>query len=140
MKKIFLIKIFLFGLTGVSVSQIKITKATQQKTFGGMGGIFMNYHIDFENKKKSAIEIDSVISIADASSINFSFTRIEPCCKIQLVLNCVLANSPKCKTCPDVTPKQFNLTKGVIVYYRKGNEKHFFKVKKFKVLPDLRAP
>ena len=128
------------GITGVSLSQVKITKATQQKTFGGMGGVFMNYNIDFESKKKSLIEIDSVISIADSTSINFSFTRIDPCCKIQLVLSCMLANSHKCKTCPDATPKQSDLTKGAIVYYKGGKEKHFFKVTKFKQLPDLRTP
>jgi len=140
MKKLFFIILFLASLLEVSFSQVKITTATQQKTFGGMGGVFMNYHIDFASKKKSVLEIDSVISVADSSTINFSFTRVEPCCKIQLVLSYVLANSPKCKTCPDAAPKQSNLTKGVIVYYRKGNEKHFFKVKKFKKLPDLMMP
>lgn len=140
MKKSFVFVLIAISLLPAAYSQVKILKTTKQKTFGGMGGVFMNYRIDFDSKKKSMLEIDSVISVADSAPLNFTFTRIEPCCKIQLVLSCVLANSPKCKTCPDATPKQFNLTKGVIVYYRTGNEKRYFKVKKFKQLPDLMAP
>lgn len=118
----------------------KITKATQQKTFAGMGGVFMNYLVEFKSPKGIMTEIDSVISVADASSIKFGFTRFDPCCKNQISFGYALSQSPKCKTCPDVAAKQQNITKGVMIYGRKGEKKFVLKVKKFKQLPDLYLP
>ena len=48
MKKLFLLLVTL-SVVEASFSQ-KVTKATQQKTFAGMGGVFMNYVIEFKNK------------------------------------------------------------------------------------------
>ena len=139
MKKIILLAVIL-SVVEASFSQIKITKATQQKTWAGMGGIFMNYLIEFNGTKNIKIEIDSIKTIADTSEVKFGFTKFEPCCKNQISFGYALSSPAKCKTCPDVTPKQQNLTKGVIIYYRKGEKKGTMKVKKFKLLPDLRTP
>ena len=139
MKKIILLAVIL-SVVEVSFSQMKITKATQQKTFAGMGGIFMNYIVVFNSKSSNKIEIDSVKTIADTTDIKFGFTRMEPCCKNEISFSYGISTSTKCKTCPDATPKPFNTTKGVIVYYHNGEKKNNFKVKKFKQLPDLRLP
>ena len=139
MKKFILLAVIL-SVVQVSFSQMKITKATQQKTFAGMGGVFMNYFIDFKSKSPGKIEVDSVKTIADTTDIKFGFTRMEPCCKNEISFSYGISQSPKCKTCPDATPKPFNTTKGVIIYYHNGEKKKNFKVKKFKKLPDLRLP
>ena len=131
---------FCLLLTADSFSQIKVSKATQQKTFGGMGGVFMNYVIDFNNKGPDKIEIDSVKTAADSSVIQFGFTRFDPCCKHEISFSYALSPPAKCRTCPDTASKQQNTTKGVIVYYRKGDKKLSMKVKKFKRLPDLMLP
>lgn len=140
MKNVFLIlSIFLF-LAGVSFSQVKVIKATQQKTFAGMGGVFMNYLVEFKSPKGIKMEVDSVISIADSSPVKFGFTRFDPCCNNQISFGYALSKPEKCKTCPDVIPNQQNLAKGVIIYGRKGEKKFVLKVKKIKLLPDLRTP
>lgn len=139
-KKILLVIFVMLGTDEVSFSQIKILKATQQKTFAGMGGVFMNYLVEFNRPKNSMIEVDSVFSIADSSSIKFGYTKFEPCCKNQVTFGYVLSGPAKCKTCPDMIPNQPNLTKGIILYCRKGEKKIVLKVKKFKQLPDLRTP
>ena len=139
MKKSALIILSLL-VTAPSFSQIKNIKATSQKTFGGMGGIFMNYIINFNCKPSEKIEIDSVKSIADSLEIRFGFTKFDPCCKNEISFNCALAPPAKCKTCRDEIPKQPDLIKGVIVYWRSKEKKSFFKVKKFKRLEDLKLP
>jgi len=139
MKKIFLIIIATLSIIETSFSQIKITNATCQKTFGGMGGIFKQYVIDFKNKKNANVEMDSVKSIADTMKINCSFNKNENG-SYKISFRQSLKSPKKCKTCPDVSPKQTNLTKGVVVYYRRGEKKSFFKVTKFKQLPDIYAP
>lgn len=139
MKKLFLFLIVTLSVAEVSFSQIKIVKATKQKTFGGMGGVFMNYTIGFKNKTADSIVVDSVKTIADTAEIRFYFNKTEKA-YCELAFGYALSKSEKCKTCPDVIPKQSNLTKGVIAYYRRGNGKHFFKVKKFKQLEDLKLP
>ena len=131
--------IFLFSAATVSFGQ-KITKAAQQKTFSGMGGVFMNYVVEFKSPKGIMIQIDSVSSAADSSSIKFGFTRFDPCCKNQISFGYKLSGPEKCKTCPDTSPKQQNITQGVIIYGRKGQKKFTLKVKKFKLLADLRTP
>ena len=140
MKKLFLILFITLSAAEASFSQVKRTKATQQKIFAGIGGVFMNYLIEFKNPTGVMIEVDSIKSIADSSEVKFSFTRFAPCCKNQIAFVYALSKPEKCKTCPDVTPKQSNLTKGVIIYYSKGEKKFVLKVKKFKLLPDLRTP
>ena len=139
MKKLILLAVML-SVVEASFSQMKITKATQQKTFAGMGGVFMNYFIVFNSKSSDKIEIDSVKTIADTTDIKFGFTKMDPCCKNEISFSYGISSSPKCKTCPDATPKPFNTTKGVIVYYHNGEKKNNFNVKKFKQLPDLRLP
>ncbi len=138
MKKTILILFVTLGLTEVMNAQ-KITKATQQKTFGGMGGIFMKYTLGFKNKTADSIVIDSVKTIADKSLISISFNKTEKA-YCEFVFSYALVAAAKCKTCPDATPKQANLTKGIIVYYKSGGKKHSFKVKKFIQLEDLRLP
>ena len=135
-----LVFIFIFiCLLPAAYSQVKIVKATKQKTFGGMGGIFMNYTVGFKNKTTDSLVVDSVKTIAETSLLNFYFNKTEKA-YYELAFSYALAGPAKCRTCPDVLPKQSNITKGVIVYYRRGNEKHFFKVKKFKQLTDIYAP
>jgi hypothetical protein len=138
MKNFFLIAVAL-GAAELSFSQIKITNTAMQKMYGGMGGIFMNYYIDFKSKKNVKIEIDSVKSIADASAIKFSFYQTDAGL-YKISFSQPLKGPEKCKTCPQVIPKQYNLTKGVKVYYRIGDKKSFFAVRKFKQLPDFYAP
>ena len=105
-----------------------------------MGGVFMNYLVEFNSKKGLMIEVDSIMTIADSSPVKFAFTRLDPCCKNQISFGYALSGPAKCKTCPDVTPKQQNITQGIIIYGRKGEKKFILKVKKFKLLPDLRTP
>lgn len=139
MKKFILI-IFSLLLAGISFSQVKILKATQQKTFAGMGGVFMNYQVEFNRPKNSTIEVDSVFSIADSSPIKFGYTKFEPCCKNQITFGYVLSKPEKCKTCPDIISSSPNLTKGIILYCRKGEKRFVLKIKKFKQLADVRTP
>ena len=139
MKKIVVFVWITFCLLTSAYSQLKIISSTKQKTYGGMGGIFMNYTIEFKGKTSAIVEIDSIKSLADFSEIKFSFTRYVPCCN-KIVFGYALAASERCRTCPDVTPKPLNLTKGVIVYYRRGEKKSSFKMTKFKQLEDIKAP
>ena len=99
----------------------------------------MNYNIEFKNKKSADIKIDSVKSIADTSSVKFYFKEKEK--KIhEIHFGQLLSKPEKCRTCPDVNPKISDLTKGVVVYYRRGNKKSFFRVTKFEQLSDINAP
>lgn len=113
----------------------RVVKATQQKTFAGKGGIFMNYVIELK-KSKNAIEIDSLKTIADTCVIPFSF--LEDTRKISFGFP--LTQPEKCRTCPDTDLKPINTTKGVIIYGRSKDRKFLLKVKKFKELPDLKTP
>lgn len=140
MKKIIFLLAYCILFTVCCNAQVKVIKATQQKTFAGMGGVFMNFIIDFKSKASEKIEIDSVKTIVDSSSIKFGFTKFDPCCKNEISFGYALSQSPRCKTCPEVPLDQFNISKGVIVYYKKDEKKYSFKVKKFKVLPDLKLP
>ncbi|MBI4929193.1 MAG: hypothetical protein HY841_00400 [Bacteroidetes bacterium] len=139
MKKFFLIIIVTLSGIETSFSQIKIINTTCQKTFGGMGGIFKQYVIEFKNKTNAKVEVDSVKSIADTVKINCSFNKTENE-SYKISFGQSLKSQEKCKTCPDVSPKQSDLTKGVIVYYRRGEKKSSFKMTKFKQLPDIYAP
>ena len=104
-----------------------------------MGGVFMNYIVDLTcGKKDNWISVDSVLTIADSASIKFSFMEYGN----RISFGYALAAPAKCKTCPDTTPPQYNLTKGITIYGKRGKTKKLFalKVKKFKQLPDLRTP
>ncbi|MFH1004057.1 MAG: hypothetical protein V1781_00945 [Bacteroidota bacterium] len=138
MKSIFSLILILL-ISELVFGQIKIIKATSQRTFAGIGGIFMNYNIEFKNKKSVQVEVDSVKSIADTSAVKFYFKKKEK--KFyEIHFGQLLSQPEKCRTCPDINLKIFDLTKGVIIYYRKGEEKSFFKVTKFRQLPDIKAP
>jgi len=134
MKKIIPIAIAVLGATGTSFSQIQIIKATKQRIVPGTGAVVINYAIEFRDKKNAVVEIDSVKAIADASVIPFyagknavSFTE-------------VLVPPAKCATCIETTPKPQNLTRGIIIYYRKNGKKAKRKVKEFSELPDIVQP
>jgi hypothetical protein len=131
--------LFLVG-TVICYAQIKIIKATKQKTFGGMGGIFMNYTIGIKNKTADSLLIDSVKTITDAEHLNFYFSKTERnYCEFSF--SYALSATTRCKSCPDTgNKKQPDIDKGVVVYYTKKNEKYSVRVKKFKQLADLMLP
>ena len=138
MKKLILLAVMLSAV-GASFSQIKITKATQQKTFAGIGGTFMNYIVDLTSgKKDNWVSIDSIHTIANSESIRFAFMEYGN----RITFGYALTAPEKCATCLNTTPSQYNLTKGIIIYGKKGKAKKPFtlKIKKFKQLPDLRTP
>ncbi len=139
MKKLIFLSAALLLLANVSLSQMKVTKATSQKTFAGMGGVFMNYVVAYKGKTSDSLVIDSVKTIADGMLVRHSYNYNEKG-PYELTFGQALSKSPKCKTCPDTDPKQVNFTKGVIVYYRKGGKKATCKVKKFTELPDVMTP
>ncbi|MEK6615362.1 MAG: hypothetical protein AABZ32_04510 [Bacteroidota bacterium] len=126
-------------IAGTTFSQVKIVKASKQKTFGGIGGIFMNYTVGFKNKSADSIVIDSVRTIADTSLISVYYNKTEKA-YYEFAFSYALSAPAKCRTCPNVIPKQSNLTKGIIVYYLRGEKKLFFRVKKFRQLPDIMLP
>ena len=134
MKKIILGLVIILSVDIVSFSQIKITKATKQKTIAETAGVYMNYSIEYENKKNIVIEIDSVKTISDASAVSFYSE------KNKISFQEVLLPPAKCKTCVETTSVQKNLTQGIIIYYRKGEGKSTCKVKKFKQLSDIIKP
>jgi hypothetical protein len=140
MKKSFLIIVALLSIVEMSFSQVKIINATNQKTFGGMGGITMKYFIEFRSNTSIDIVIDSVKSISDRLRIEYDLTKND---KGYYVINFrqSLKKSAKCATCRDVNAKQSDVSKGVIIYYKKSNKKSAsFKVKKFTPLPDVTQP
>lgn len=139
MKKVIFLALLVSGISCIAFSQAKITLATQQKTFGGMGGVSMNYTVGFKSKGADSIMIDSVVTIADKTPISIYYNKAQRA-YCELAFSQALAPPAKCATCPEVTPKQSNMTKGIIVYYRKGAKKMSFKVKKFKQLPELKLP
>lgn len=114
----------------------RAVKATQQKTFAGKGGVFMNYIIELKTRKDVLIEIDSIKTIADTSIIPFSFLKDAG----KISFGFPIAQPEKCRTCPDTDLKPVNTTKGVVIYGTNGNRKFSLKVKKFKELPDLKTP
>ena len=133
-KKIITLSFAALCLLPSAFCQIKIVKATSQKTIAGMGGVYMSYVIEFKEKKNKTVEIDSVKTIADAAVLNFSPN------KNGLTFRIALAPPAKCKTCVETTPPQSNLTKGVIVYGKRDGKKSTFKVKKFAQLEDVMMP
>ena len=137
MKKIISIIALICFVTPFSFCQVKVLKATHQKMFGGMGGITMHYTIDL--KSKAEVKIDSVKSIADTLKVDFQFNKNEKGI-YEIAFLQALKQPEKCKTCIDTTPKNANLTKGVMIYYKKGEKKLSHKVKKFKQLADLMMP
>ena len=134
MKKIISHVLFAFCLLPPAFCQIRILKATSQKTIAGTGGVFMKYLIEFKEKKNTAIEIDSVKSIADASKMLFHFNENE------ISFGFSLLAPVKCKPCVENSPSQLNLTKGVKIYYKKGYKQLMCKVKKFKELEVIMQP
>lgn len=127
--------ILLLAVTTVAFGQ-KVKKATQQKTFAGMGGVFMNYLIELKIERKAIVEIDSIKTAVDTTPVQFSFLK-----DVQKIsFGFPLSQPEKCRTCPDTDPKPVNTTKGVIIYGRKGEKRFLLKVKKFEVLPDLKTP
>ena len=120
-------------------SQVKLTKSTCQKSHAGMGGVFMNYVIEFKNKSSDTIIIDSVKTIADTSEIRFASMKMQSGV-YQISFGCTLSASAKCKTCVETTPPQPYMTKGVIIYYKRADKKSTCKVKKFKQLEDKTLP
>lgn len=139
MKKM-LILILFFLSAEVGFGQIKIINATCQKKFGETGGVTMNYFIEFKTKNSTDIEIDSVKGIADSLQIEYTSIKNDKGHYI-ISFSQDLRKPEKCATCRDITKPQSNLTKGVIVYYKKTDKKSSshktasFKVKKFKELP-----
>ena len=138
MKNIFLFALVLLHAE-LSFGQIKIIKATNQKTFAGMGGVFVSYLIEFKSKTSVILEVDSVKSIADKSTLEFDLLKNNQGI-YEIHFNQGLKKPEKCRTCPDMAEQQINLTKGVIIYYKRGGKKNSFKLKKFEELPDIMAP
>jgi hypothetical protein len=145
MKKSFLFALFAFCLLPSAFCQIKIINSTCQKKIGETGGITMNYFIEFKTKKSTEIRIDSVKGIAD--ELNIEYTSIKNDKGYYIIsFSQDLKKPEKCPTCRDVGKKQSNLTKGVIVYYKKIDRKSSshktasFKVKNFNELPDATNP
>jgi hypothetical protein len=99
-----------------------------------MGGVYMSYNIDFIDKKNAVIKIDSVKSIADASTMTFFVD------KNTITFRFALAPGAKCPTCIETTPTQPNMTKGVIIYYKRGDKKAKYRVKKFVELEEVVQP
>jgi len=118
-----------------SYSQVRITKATSQKVIGGRSGVFMNYEIALKSKRGDSLMIDSVITIAEQHSIHIAYNKTEKryC---ELTFSFALFQPEKCNVCPDVNQKPANLTKGVNIYYRKGEKLYRKKLRKFKVLTE----
>lgn len=139
MKKTFFFVLVAYCLPPTAYSQVKVVKATSQKVIAGMGGIFMNYKVGLQNKGVDSLVIDSVKTIASRTSVRFYFNQTEPT-YIQLSFGYSLTETPKCRTCPDVGLQQINLTKGVIIYYKRGDKKSKCKVKKFEQLKDQVLP
>ena len=104
-----------------------------------MGGIFLSYAIEFKSKTKIIIEVDSIKAISDSSEVKFYFTKNAKGF-YELDYTQSLSKPEKCKTCPDIPLKMADLSKGIIIYYRKGTEHKKFRATKFKQLPDINAP
>ena len=139
MKKLIAGVLFVYCLLPPVYSQIKITKATSQKTIAGMGGVFITYEVGLKNKTTDSLVIDSVKTMADTSEIQYYLNKVtKP--YIELGIRIALTDPPKCRTCPDTKSHQANLTKGIMIYYRKGNKKLTCKVKKFKELEEKLTP
>ena len=139
MKKTFSFVLFACCVLHAAYSQVKVTKATNQRTIAGMGGVFMNYEVGLINKSADSLVVDSVRTIADPADLRFYITKTEKnYCEISF--GYALAKPEKCKVCPDVIPNQANLTKGAKIYYHTGNKKSKVKVKKFKQLDDRVLP
>ncbi len=121
-------------------AQVKLLKATRQKTHAGMGGTFMNFRVQISYKDYMNLQVDSVFSAADSSKIPFTFTRFNPCCKCEVGFGYALSHPAKCKTCPDAELKQYNVTQGIVVYYHIKDKRSSFRVKKFRELAELKTP
>ncbi len=123
-----------YCLLPIAYSQIKVTKVTSQKITSGTGEVFINYAIEFKDKKNASVQIDSVKSIADASLLRSvaAYGRI--------TFNIILIPPAKCKTCPETTPSPPNMTKGVIIYYKIGEKRLKCKVKKFEEMEMVMQP
>ena len=103
-----------------------------------MGGVFMSYVIEVKSKS-NAIVVDSIKPIADTSSLRFSTMKIKTG-NYQITFGFAIIPPAKCKTCVETTPIPPNMTKGILIYCRKGKEKSGFRIKKFKRLPDVMLP
>lgn len=140
MKNIFLIIVALLSAVAATFSQVKIINAANQKVCGSMSGITLNFFIEFKTKTTSGIEIDSVKSISDKSRIEYTFIKND---QGYYVINFSqdFKKNLKCSTCREVDTIPSDLTKGVIIYYKRNNKKSAsFKVKKIKQLADINMP
>src|ERR1017187_1407417 len=72
MRNLSFVILILFCIIESSFSQVKIINATCQKTFGNLGGITMNYFIEFKTKNSTNVKIDSVKGVADKLSVEYS--------------------------------------------------------------------
>lgn len=132
--KIILVIYVMLSMVNASFSQMQIVKSASQKTIAGANGVLMKYTIEFKDKKNAAIAIDSVKSIADKSSMTFYVNKNE------IIFGFSLLSAEKCKTCVETTPPPPNLTKGIVIYYKRGIKKAKCKVKKFVQLEDIKMP
>jgi hypothetical protein len=130
---------FVYCLLSTAYCQLKVTKSTNQKIEGKDGGVFMEYLIEFKDKRNKYIEVDSVKSIADGSKLASHATDIDQGYFL-ISFSFALQPPPKCKTCVETTPAQPNMTKGVTIYYRRKGKKLKCKVKEFVRLEDVVQP
>ena len=135
MKKIAFTFLFANCLLLTAYSQVVILKTTSQKLFAGIGGGSITYSIQLKNK----IEVDSVKSIADGTLMQHYINENKNGA-YEISFGQGLGKPHICGTCPDMTPKPINLTKGVKVYYKNKGKRSKFKVKKFEELPTIMAP
>lgn len=144
MKRI-LIFILAFFSAEFGFGQIKTINITYQKTFGERSDITTSYFIEFKTKNPIDIAIDSVKGIADKLTVDYNFIKNDKGYYV-IRFSQEFKKPEKCPTCRDIAKKQSDLTKGVIVYYKKidrkssSNKIAMFKVKKFKQLPDATNP
>jgi hypothetical protein len=151
--------LFCFSFLPVTVSQeLKFGTTTLKKTYQGAAPIVsVKYELHFKKKKKQEWCIDSVKSVADGKSLPFyllgtidnsiyknhesnKFLRTEKGnFRLDFAITTILSEERLPYTEND-RPVQYDMTKGVCIYYRVDGKNKTTTIPNFKELPKVVLP
>jgi hypothetical protein len=150
---------FYLNFLSVTVSQeLKFGTTTLKKTYQGAAPIVsVKYELNFKKKKKQEWSIDSVKSVADGKLLPFyllgttdnrTYKKLESkkltrnengFFRLDFNITTILSEE-RLPYSEDDRPVQYNMTKGVCIYYRVNGKTSTTLITTFKELPQVVLP
>jgi hypothetical protein len=148
--------LFFFGLINYTAAQeLQFVSPTLKKNFQGAAPVVqVNYDLLFNKKKNQELKIDSVKSVADEKLLPFSLTKKTASSKnesstiprnekgsfrLSFTIISILSEE-RSPYSEDNKPVQYDMTKGICVYYTLKGKNKTAVVTGFKELPSVILP